>query len=96
MIDARLLQQLHTHLQRLQRPVLLEATLDDSPPAQRLRGLLEQIAGLHPDIALSLKPAPSAAQALRVPSFSVGPQGEAARVHLAGVPLGHDGNILRL
>lgn len=90
MIDARLLQQLQTHLQRLQRPVALQALLDDSSSALRLRGLLEQIASLHPEISLSIRRASAGDDTQRVPSFSVGPTGEAARVHFAGVPMGHE------
>lgn len=88
MLEARLLQQLQTHLQRLQRPVALEARLDDSNSAQRLRGLLEQIARLHPQILLTVS-APSNG-AGRAPAFSVGAAGEPARVHFAGVPMGHE------
>ncbi|MFZ9406769.1 MAG: alkyl hydroperoxide reductase subunit F [Burkholderiaceae bacterium] len=93
MLEARLLQQLQTHLQRIERPVALVATLDDSTLAQRLRGLLEQIAGLHPMISLSILRA-DIAQAehsvMRVPSFSGGAGGETARVHFAGLPMGHE------
>ena len=101
MLEARLLQQLQTHLERLQRPVELIAHLDASASAQRLRALLEQIVALHPSLSLIVQQAAeepdstkraSGLQALdlRAPSFSVGAVGEPARVRFAGVPMGHE------
>ena len=101
MIEARLLQQLQTHLERLQRPVELIAHLDGSVSAQRMRALLEQITALHPRLSLVVRQglqahatpnehSPQGDLNLRLPSFSVGAVGEAARVHFAGVPMGHE------
>ena len=101
MIEARLLQKLQTHLERLQRPVELIAHLDSSVSAQRMHALLEQITALHPRLSLVVRQgfqahatpnehSPQGDLNLRLPSFSVGAVGEAARVHFAGVPMGHE------
>ena len=52
MLDANIKAQLKAYLEKLQRPIELVASLDDSAKAQELRGLLVDIAGvdmLHRD-----------------------------------------------
>ncbi|MFM1885174.1 MAG: hypothetical protein RL026_331 [Pseudomonadota bacterium] len=85
MLDSNTQQQLQGYLQRLQRPIELVATLDDSATAGEMRELLQEIAALSPQVALRFD-----GTAARVPSFAVTLPGEAARVHFAGVPMGHE------
>ena len=76
---------LGAYLEKLQRPIELTASLDDSPAAAEIRTLLADIAALSDKITVR-----EDGKAERRPSFSVGPAGETARVHFAGVPMGHE------
>lgn len=87
MLDAKLASQLRAHLQRITRPVEIVAALDGGDASRDLRALLDEVAALHPQLRLRVEaPAPGE----RSPSFSVGSEGEPARVRFAGVPLGHE------
>ena len=85
MLDANIKTQLKAYLEKLQRPIELVASLDDSPKAQELRELLTDIAELSPKVALR----ENGKHALR-PSFGVAEPGEAPRIHFAGIPMGHE------
>lgn len=85
MLDAALKTQLSAYLEKLQQPIELVATLDDSAPAQEMRRLLADLATLSPRVAVR-----EDGQDGRRPSFSVGRPGEAARIRFAGLPLGHE------
>ena len=81
MLDAALKTQLSAYLEKLQQPIELVATLDDSPAAQDMRRLLADLAALSPKVAVR-----EDGQEARRPSFSVGRLGEAARIRFAGLP----------
>jgi len=85
MLDATIKAQLKAYLERLQRPIELVASLDDSAKGQELRGLLTDIAELSDKVALRT----NGQHALR-PSFGVAEPGEAPRIHFAGIPMGHE------
>ncbi len=85
MLDANIKTQLKAYLEKLQRPIELVASLDDSPKAQELRSLLNDIAELSPKVALR----ENGKHALR-PSFGVAEPGETPRIHFAGIPMGHE------
>ncbi len=85
MLEAKLKTQLKTYLERLQQPIEIVASLDDSAKAREMQQMLAEIAGLSPLITLSAD-----GSAARRPSFAVGRPGESARVHFAGIPLGHE------
>jgi len=86
MLDANLQAQLKAYLERLQRPIELVATLDDSATAQSLRELLHEIRDLCPRISVvEDNDAP-----VRKPSFLITSPGEDTGVRFAGVPLGHE------
>ena len=85
MLDAALKAQLSAYLEKLQQPIELVASLDDSPAAQDMRRLLADLAALSPKVAVR-----EDGQEARRPSFSVGRLGEAARIRFAGLPLGHE------
>ena len=85
MLDANIKTQLKAYLEKLQRPIELVASLDDSPKAQELRSLLNDIAELPPKVALR----ENGKHALR-PSFGVAEPGETPRIHFAGIPMGHE------
>ena len=85
MLDTAIKTQLAAYLDKLQQPVELIATLDDSPRAAEMRALLEDIAPLSGRISVRFD-----GDAERRPSFTVGRAGEKARITFAGIPLGHE------
>jgi alkyl hydroperoxide reductase subunit F len=85
MLDSAIKAQLEAYLEKLQRPVTLRASLDQSAASDDLRQLVREICALSPLVQLR-----EDGEAVRRPSFEVGPAGEIARVSFAGVPLGHE------
>ncbi|WP_374486004.1 alkyl hydroperoxide reductase subunit F [Zoogloea sp.] len=85
MLDANIKNQLKAYLEKLQRPIEVVASLDDSAKAQELRGLLVDIAELSDKVSLR----EDGTHSLR-PSFGVAVPGEAPRIHFAGIPMGHE------
>ncbi|MDR1996638.1 alkyl hydroperoxide reductase subunit F [Azonexus sp.] len=85
MLDSDIKEQLKVYLEKLQRPIELVASLDDSAKAQEMRDLLVDIAALSDKISLREN-----GDAARRPSFAIGLPGEAPRIHFAGLPMGHE------
>ena len=83
MLDTAIKTQLQAYLEKLQRPIELVASLDDGAKSAELRELLEAIAPLSDKVSLRF----DGDYALR-PSFGVAAQGEAPRIHFAGIPMG--------
>ncbi len=85
MLDANIKAQLKAYLEKLQRPIEIVASLDDSNKAQEMRAMLVDIAELSPQVSLR-----EDGQATLRPSFAIGLPGEAPRIHFAGIPMGHE------
>ena len=85
MLDQALKTQLKSYLERLQRPIELVASVDDSAPSQELMALLHDIASLSDQVTVLQRD-----DGERTPSFSIGQPGQAARIRFAGIPLGHE------
>ena len=85
MLDANIQTQLKAYLERLQGPIELVASLDDSARSAEMRGLLQEIAALSPLVSLR-----EDGDNARRPSFAIAAAGEAPRVHFAGIPMGHE------
>lgn len=85
MLDNTIKTQLKAYLEKLQRPIELVATLNDSAKAQEMRGLLSDIAELSSQVSLREE-----GNAPLRPSFAIGLPGEAPRIHFAGLPMGHE------
>ena len=85
MLEDPIKSQLRAHLERLQRPIELVATLNVSEAAAEMRGLLEDVATLSDKVSVRFD-----GTATLVPSFTVGEPGVQARVVFAGVPMGHE------
>ena len=85
MLDANLKAQLKAYLERVQLPFEITASLDDSPAAQEMHGLLQDIVGLTDMITLKTD-----GDDARKPSFSLNRSGEAPRVRFAAIPMGHE------
>jgi alkyl hydroperoxide reductase subunit F len=85
MLDNDTFAQVQAYLEKLQRPIELVASLDDSASAQEMRALLEDLARASAKITLRLDGSDK-----RVPSFTVGATGDPARIRFAGIPMGHE------
>ncbi|HQR51593.1 MAG TPA: alkyl hydroperoxide reductase subunit F, partial [Methylophilaceae bacterium] len=85
MLDTNIQNQLKAYFERLEQPIELVASLDGGDKAQEMREMLHEITALSSKISLREDGSNS-----RRPSFSVGRPGEAARVHFAGIPMGHE------
>nr|WP_294839555.1 alkyl hydroperoxide reductase subunit F [uncultured Methylotenera sp.] len=82
--------QLQTYLQMLREPIVLAASLDETPAAKEMQELLEEIAGMSDKITLTLE------DDARKPSFAVKRAAghteahKAVGVRFAGIPMGHE------
>ena len=85
LLDAPLQDQLKGYLERLQHPVYLRASLDDSQAAVHMRQLLHEIAALSAQVRIAFD-----GQHSRRPSFCVSADAASERVRFAGVPLGQE------
>ena len=85
MLDDAIQAQLKAYLERLQRPIELVASLDDSANSQQMHTLLTQVAALSDKVSLRTD-----GDNPRRPSFGVAQPGQAARIHFAGLPMGHE------
>lgn len=85
MLDANITAQLSAYLEKLQYPIELIASLDDSAAAGEIRQLIGEIAVLNDKISVRFD-----GNNARKPSFAIARAGEAPRVSFAGIPLGHE------
>ncbi|MGN6130638.1 MAG: alkyl hydroperoxide reductase subunit F [Nocardioidaceae bacterium] len=85
MLEPALTQQLAGHLQLVQRPVELVASLDDSPKSAELLELLEEVAALSEHLSVVRRDDDE-----RRPSFAITRVGTDVSVRFAGLPLGHE------
>jgi len=86
MLDANLKAQLGAYLQRIENPVEIVASLDDTEASAKLSGLISDIAEASPLIKVS----ETRGGSHRTPSFSVNRPGEARGPRFAGLPMGHE------
>ena len=85
MLDTAIKTQLAAYLEKLQAPIELVASLDESSAARQMREMLADIAALSPKVSVR-----EDGNDVRKPCFSVGRPGEAARIRFAGIPMGHE------
>lgn len=85
MLDSQLKSQLQAYLGRLQRPIRLIASLDNSQGATEMRELLTEIAGLSDMVSFD-----DSGTDARKPSFVIAPQDSDQGVRFAAIPLGHE------
>ena len=85
MLDTTIKTQLKAYFEKLQAPIELVASLDDSAKANEIRALLHDIAALSDKVSIA-----GDGKDARQPSFSIARAGEAARIRFAGVPMGHE------
>ncbi len=85
MLDDTLKAQLQAYLGKLQRPIRLIGSFDDSASSQELRELLQTIAGLSDQVSFD-----DSGTDERKPSFVIAREGETTGVRFAAIPLGHE------
>ena len=85
MLDESIQTQLRGYLERLEAPIELVASLDESDASREMRGLVADLGGLSPRLTVRLDGTEH-----RRPSFSVSRVGETPRIHFAGLPMGHE------
>lgn len=85
MLDVAIKGQLKAYLEKLQRPIQLVASLDDSAKSLELITLLQEITSLSDNVSLI-----DHGTAKLRPSFAVAAQDQFPRIHFAGIPMGHE------
>ena len=85
MLDSNIQAQLKAYLERLQQPIELVASLDDSAGAAEMRELLNDIAPLSDKVTLRFD-----GQDARKPSFQITRAGADMGLRFAAVPMGHE------
>ena len=85
MLDATIKAQLKGYLERLQHPIELVASVDDSERGREMRALINDIAELSDKISTR----EDGGNEMR-PSFAIAVPGEAPRIRFAGIPMGHE------
>ena len=85
MLEDSLKAQLKAYLVNVRQPIELVASLDASPKSQEMLALLNDIVAQSDKVTLRQDGADG-----RTPSFAIAPIGTQARVHFAGLPMGHE------
>ena len=85
MLDSTIQAQLKAYLERLQQPIELVASLDESAGAAEMRELLDDIAPLSDKLSVRFDGTDA-----RKPSFQITRAGQDMGVRFAAVPMGHE------
>jgi len=84
-LDSQLLEQFRALSDKIVEPVVLAATVDDSPKSRELSELLDQLASASPKLSVEQRN-----EGTRAPSFRIERAGADVAVEFAGIPLGHE------
>ncbi|KAA8731500.1 alkyl hydroperoxide reductase subunit F [Acinetobacter qingfengensis] len=85
MLDQNVKTQLKAYLERLESPIEIIATVDDSDKSAQIKELVTEIAALSDQVTARFD-----GQHSRCPSFGIAKVGEQPRVYFAGLPMGHE------
>lgn len=85
MLEQAIKDQLATYLQRLEAPIDIVASLDESEKSAKVREFVTEVANLSDQVTARFDGNNS-----RRPSFGIAKTGEQPRVHFAGLPMGHE------
>ena len=85
MLDAAIKTQLKAYFERLQQPIELISSLNESDKSEEMRALLDDIGPLSNKVSVR-----HAGNDARKPSFAVTRPGETPRIGFAGIPMGHE------
>jgi alkyl hydroperoxide reductase subunit F len=85
MLDTNIKTQLKAYFEKIEGPIVLEATLDDSTQSAQMLELLNEVA--EQSTKLTVK---TSGSSKNIPSFTVGKADEVARIAFSGLPMGHE------
>ena len=85
MLDANIKSQLKAYFEKIVQPIVLTATLDDSPASTQMLELLNEVAEQSEKIHVRTD-----GDSENKPSFTVGKDDEVARIRFSGLPMGHE------
>ena len=85
MLDTNIKTQLKAYFEKIESPIILEATLDDSTHSAQMIELLNEVAEQSTKITVK-----TSGSSKNIPSFTVGKVGEVARIAFSGLPMGHE------
>lgn len=86
MLDANLKTQLTAYLERVTRPIQINASIDDSAGSREMLDLLEELVLLSDKISLDIHRDDNQ----RKPSFALTTPGQDISLRFAGLPMGHE------
>ena len=85
MLDANLKTQLRSYLERLTRPVVITASVNDTPKSAEMVAMLHEIAELSDKVSVGEDGTDA-----RRPSFALTSPGQDISLRFAGLPMGHE------
>jgi alkyl hydroperoxide reductase subunit F len=85
MLDTNIKTQLKAYFEKIESPIVLEATLDDSTNSAQMLELLNEVAEQSTKITVK-----TSGSSKNIPSFTVGKMDEVARIAFSGLPMGHE------
>lgn len=85
MLDTNIKTQLKAYFEKIESPIILEATLDDSAHSVQMLELLNEVAEQSTKITVK-----TSGSSKNIPSFTVGKVDEVARIAFSGLPMGHE------
>jgi alkyl hydroperoxide reductase subunit F len=85
MLDTNIKTQLKAYFEKIESPIVLEATLDDSTQSAQMLELLNEVAEQSTKITVK-----TSGSSKKIPSFTVGKADEVARIAFSGLPMGHE------
>jgi len=85
MLDNTIKSQLKGYFEKIVEPVVLTASLDDTPKSAEMLELLNEVAEQSEKITVKTD-----GNAKLIPSFTVCKAGDVARITFAGLPMGHE------
>ena len=85
MLDTNIKTQLKAYFEKIESPIILEATLDDSAHSVQMLELLNEVAEQSTKITVK-----TLGNSKNIPSFTIGKADEVARIVFSGLPMGHE------
>ena len=85
MLDANIKAQLKAYFEKIESPIVLEATLDDSQQSAQMLELLNEVAEQSTKITVK-----TSGSSKNIPSFTISKVDELARIAFSGLPMGHE------
>jgi alkyl hydroperoxide reductase subunit F len=85
MLDTNIKTQLKAYFEKIESPIVLEATLDDGTQSAQMLELLNDVAEQSTKITVK-----TSGSSKNIPSFTVGKADEVARIAFSGLPMGHE------